>query len=73
MVVNLLTRLRSRRHYTPAALFGVGTRIKCDCTPVAFGLALPQVLPLSPETGSGEAKFLILWLRGRTLMVSLGF
>jgi hypothetical protein len=50
-----LTRPRSRRHFTPAALRGVGTRSECDCPLVAFGRALPQVLSLLSGMGSGEA------------------
>jgi hypothetical protein len=53
IVVNLSTRLRSRRPCTPVALRGVGTRIECGCSPVALGRALSQVLPFLPKTGSG--------------------
>jgi hypothetical protein len=50
-----LTRPQSHRHCTPATLCRVGTRIECGCPLAAFGRALPQVLPLLPETDSGEA------------------
>jgi hypothetical protein len=55
-----LTRPRSCCHCTLAALRGVGTRIECGCPPAAFGRALPQVLSLSPETGSGEVNMATL-------------
>jgi hypothetical protein len=60
-----LTGLWSYYHCMPVTLRGVGMRIECGSTSLAFGLALS----LSSEIGSGEADMAVLGLgcleRGR--------